>query len=393
MGRAGATAQSYKVRVLMMAVFLLGSTRFRKSLPCIVSLLLPPRPSAGTNISTVRRRVYVLGSGFSRAINSLMPTLSSLSCSVKSSLGGKGLPGADTPISNNFEDWLNFLSQASPWLERPRQFEAKAAFELLTMALYEQLKAAQIRTSVRPLPPWLTQLVSYWDRTDATVLTFNYDVLVEAAWLACASGPRTTSELYPVPLTPAALRVGGTWGTSTAGAGLRLLKLHGSLSWWYSGPDSPPGDTVYDLGVLRPESLDDGVYFRLRDDERLVVDKLPMIVPPTMTKGSYYINRVLTSLWSQAAESLRSAEELVVMGFSMPSTDHIVGSLMATELAPNACVIPLDCDVSVVNRFRRLLGEAEGDSEDRSSSETSRVLETWAGSDDPIEQWVQQNTS
>ncbi len=81
------------------------------------------------------------------------------------------------------------------------------------------------------------------------------------------------------------------------------------------------------------------------------------------------------------------------MGFSMPSTDHIVGSLMATELAPNACVIPLDCDVSVVNRFRRLLGEAEGDSEDRSSSETSRVLETWAGSDDPIEQWVQQNTS
>jgi hypothetical protein len=41
----------------------------------------------------------------------------------------------------------------------------------------------EITASVQPAPPWLLTLVGYWQRTFATVITFNYDCLVELVLL------------------------------------------------------------------------------------------------------------------------------------------------------------------------------------------------------------------
>lgn len=46
-----------------------------------------------------------------------------------------------------------------------------------------------------------------------------------------------------------------------------------------------------------------------------------MIVPPAAVKSPYYKNRTLQELWRLAAEALSQAEELVMMGFSLPQTD------------------------------------------------------------------------
>jgi hypothetical protein len=126
---------------------------------------------------------------------------------------------------------------------------------------------------------------------------------------------------------------------------LKLLKLHGSLGWWYSGPNSPPGDTVYDWGIEGSAWSEDGIGPadpKLKD--RLTKDRKPMIVPPAAVKSAYYNNRTLQTLWEHAAEALRAAEKLVIMGFSLPATDMLVGSMLCTEFKPtaNECIVPVD---------------------------------------------------
>src|SRR4029453_18515923 len=65
------------------------------------------------------KRVFVLGAGFSHAINEHMPTLPELSREVEKRLTAdhRGyIPGAGTPVAKDFEAWLNYLVSAPPWL-------------------------------------------------------------------------------------------------------------------------------------------------------------------------------------------------------------------------------------------------------------------------------------
>ncbi len=79
-----------------------------------------------------------------------------------------------------------------------------------------------LRRNQKNRPDWLARLVPQWELEGARVITFNYDQLVELAWLATTNlaPPRQRSwDLYPAPLTPLTSRVG------------------------------TPGDVVYDQGV------------------------------------------------------------------------------------------------------------------------------------------------
>jgi len=66
-------------------------------------------------------RVYLLGAGFSRAISNLMPTMDELSEAVKAELAGIDIPGANTPVASNFEQWLSYLIERPPWLSSADQ--------------------------------------------------------------------------------------------------------------------------------------------------------------------------------------------------------------------------------------------------------------------------------
>jgi hypothetical protein len=85
-----------------------------------------------------------------------------------------------------------------------------------------------------------------WIEANATVMTFNYDMLVESAFLhvTAGEGSRPIESLYAIPLTSALSRSGvGLWGGDLPRE-FDLLKLHGSLNWYYSGLDAPNNDTV-----------------------------------------------------------------------------------------------------------------------------------------------------
>jgi len=320
--------------------------------------------------------VYLLGSGFSRAINECMPTLAGLSDAIRSDLESRGLPplpGQDSPLARDFEQWLSYLIEEPPWLSGGQRLRNRGAFSDVAESLHSVLSALQTRVLGDRPPAWLLQLVRYWQATGTTVITFNYDMLVEAVWLTTAAD-HSWSDLYTVPIAPIASRVGAVLSGEGNPDGMRLMKLHGSLNWRYSGPSSPAGDQVFDVG-LRPWGQGTSTFYE--DEETLSADKVPLIVPPAAIKSPYYVNNTIGALWRQAAEALRQADELVIMGFSLPPSDQIVSSMLATELNDQAVIVPVDFGKAVVDNLKRIVDE-------------ERIVTDYAGrGNSAVSEWVE----
>lgn len=332
-------------------------------------------------------RVYLLGAGFSRAISPYMPIMNELSQMVRDELRANELPvlpGEGTPLASNFEQWLSYLIDSPPWLSEGQRLRNQGAFSDVSDAVFNAIGGRQNQAmNHTACPLWLSQLVGYWESTHASVITFNYDILIEVAWrISTPSRDLSWMKLYPVPVTPIAARQGAVLGGESPPGGMRLLKLHGSLNWRYSGPGSPPGDTVYDVGVKGTSWSLEGISPVYTDWERLAADRIPMIVPPAAVKSPYYGNQTIQSLWKQAARAIGAADELVIMGFSLPQSDLIVSSLISTELAPHATVVPVDFGSDVVPRVRQVI--------DPDNQQPDRIVEQFAGlGADAIPTWVE----
>jgi hypothetical protein len=332
-------------------------------------------------------RVFILGAGFGGAISNNMPTMTELSAAVQENLKASGrpeIPGASTPLANNFEQWLSYLIESPPWLSEGDQLRNRGAFIDVSNAVHDVLAERQDAVLAHnPCPVWLGQLVRYWQRNEATVITFNYDLLVELAWLKHISyESKSRLHLYPVPLTHLSARTGLTFGPTPAPRGMRLLKLHGSLNWRYSGAGSPPGDIIYDAGTFPWNAW--GVAADSTGDtgDTGYSDRDPMIIPPAAVKSPYYNNRTLRALWKLAAEELQKASELVLMGFSLPQTDLLVGSMLATNFAikDESIIVPVDYSGGIISRVQDTFGLGEDD---------EHLIGSHAGKgDDAIPAWV-----
>jgi hypothetical protein len=171
--------------------------------------------------------VYLLGAGFSRAISEQMPMMDQLSKAVRVELEDRNIPGANSPVAADFERWLSYLIERPPWLSTADQENNRAGFFALSDAVQRILSDCQGRAvEQEDCPDWLQRLVVFWEETNATVITFNYDNLVELAWRihADSAGPapdpehgnqpyadgsllaRPWTDLYPIPgASPAAV--------------------------------------------------------------------------------------------------------------------------------------------------------------------------------------------
>ena len=254
-----------------------------------------------------------------------------LSVAVKDRLQDRDIPGADTPISANFEQWLSYLVERPPWLTALEREYHRVAFLEVSHAVYNILRECQAEAldAQDEAPDWLQRLVRHWYETRAKVITFNYDNLVELAWRVYvadsqfdSSRPRTPepwSYLYPVPIPLVARRFTTLLGGSREKEGMELFKLHGSLSWRYTGPDGSSGDLVYEMGEPRePQWNAAGVAWD-EASEKMAFDLEPMIVPPATVKSPYYNNRSIQATWARAAKELGEADGLIMMGFSLSS--------------------------------------------------------------------------
>jgi hypothetical protein len=89
------------------------------------------------------------------------------------------------------------------------------------------------------------------------------------------------------------------------------------------------------------------------------MDRDPLIVPPTWNKTQYH--KELQAVWRRAAQRLAEAENIFVIGYSLPPTDEFFRYLYALGTTGQVWlkrfwVFDPDQSGSVERRFRRLLG-------------------------------------
>ncbi|WP_406816181.1 hypothetical protein [Mycobacterium sp. M23085] len=299
------------------------------------------------------------------------------------------IPGFATPLVNNFEQWLSFLIESPPWLPLAEQARNRSAFLYIADAIATTLRRRQqmtVESHKGNCPVWLSHLVDLWERHSAKVITFNYDQLVELAWLSARNiqNRARSVDLYPAPLTPLIARTGAIPPAPAVSGGFELLKLHGSIGWWYSGPDGPPGDVVYDQGIKGFAWSREGLEPDQETTTRLAADRVPMIVPPAAVKSPYYNNSILRALWKSAADALNSADEVVLMGFSLPQTDMLVSSMLCTNVPRHCKITPVNPYPDIIDRICATFG-IEPDDE--------RLNKDYLGTDDQpmwdaIPKWI-----
>lgn len=312
------------------------------------------------------RDAFVLGAGFSRAISEEMPVLSELGEQIFNLLGPNAPAVLPNLPSTDFENWLSFLAEDDPWLREDDRLRNRSVFLQVSRLLCDLISAREIAARQDAPPDWLRMLVARWHEDEASVITFNYDTLVEAAFTETVrvySSPDnedpnyvSPSQIFRAPLTPIGARAGAVLVAPTIST-FRLLKLHGSRTWLYSGRDSFFGEAIYDATLFRNWASND-TYER----PWLLADKVPLVVPPTSGKTGFFNNETVRLQWRLAYQALQEADRIFIVGYSLPPTDLLTRFLLQAGARPGSSVVAVNRDCSVVDRLTGVLPRSKVES-------------------------------
>ncbi len=308
---------------------------------------------------------FLLGAGFARALSPRMPLLQDLADRVCERLGKNAvLPDAVAGMMReNFAHALSYLEQSKPWLTESENLRHRALFLEMSNAIARVLDetAAEIRHDpASSRHPWLTNLIRHWHERRSTVLTLNYDTLIERIVSTVDLGQDrriSSGDLYPRVLTDARLRFGSAPPAHRERT-FTLLKLHGSTNWYYSGRTATSGEPIY---FVPPIGADEDEAAQRDHDLRLraVADKYPFLVPPVYDKSPLLTHETIRALWFEAGETLKRARHLVCLGYSLPTSDLTMMHFLRATLSPGARVELVNQDRQSVSNFERLLQGAE----------------------------------
>lgn len=298
------------------------------------------------------RRTVVLGAGFSRAVSDQMPLTDGLGTMVSARLRDQGHDVPRDFEGGTFETWVSSLAEPQPYLSEAENLESRALFLRVASEIREVLVEVEQEVLSHP-PAWSLQcFVGALHTARADVITFNYDTLLERAigqqgridWDTSTQ----VSGVHVIQNRPAPPPTPGMWGIGSAET-FRLLKLHGSLDVFWV-PDDRTGATINRLGDgwrWTTGALDP------RARELRLPGRSPFIVPPAATKSAFYGNPFSNQLWREAANALTSAEQVDVVGYSLPATDLVVSSMIKHALAesPSQVTVVNPCPDPVAGRL------------------------------------------
>lgn len=276
--------------------------------------------------------LYVLGAGFSKAISAAMPVVSELSTQLDR-YGTTAVWESEVSklVRMDFEAGLSYLAENKPFLSASENLRHRHLLLDVTrnLAMHLGIAQAQARQDITAgKADWVAPLVAHWIDHRANIITLNYDTIVEELALRVTNGSTSYRAYYPPTIVPATSRSGGgTWDSYANHAPVfGLFKLHGSLNWYHS--DQPDANT-------------DPVYFVPGEDvpgipgsrvPPAVADKVPLIVPPLPVKGSLIQHDTMRAMWREAADAVRAADRIFVLGYSMPSADRLFVQLIRGRL-------------------------------------------------------------
>ncbi len=198
-----------------------------------------------------------------------------------------------------------------------------------------------------------------------SVITFNYDVGVDYAF-HFNSIPFEYRTGNPNGLNP---------GHKTSPWAIDLLKLHGSFNWGRCDKCSGGRVVPYLMSEFFASNriwlplLEEPKSRHLEMSNVLVTRSCPacgtnlaegpVIVPPTWNKGNAHVG--LSSVWRAAATHLSEAENVFVIGYSLPTTDEFFRYFYALGTVGDAILetfTVVDKAPTVFDRFKSILGSA-----------------------------------
>lgn len=167
---------------------------------------------------------------------------------------------------------------------------------------------------------FIDQLLQRHDN-EVSVITFNYDLALDYAF-----------HFFP-------MAIDYCLGVGLRAGALHFMKLHGSLNWtrcsksecnailaWYLDEyfSHHPWGRVK-KGVVRFDLADRIQSSLIHCNKPRSPD--PVIVPPTWNKTQYH--KEIENVWRRAAQHLSEAENIFVIGYSLPETDQFFRYLFA----------------------------------------------------------------
>jgi hypothetical protein len=245
---------------------------------------------------------------------------------------------------------------------RPKEIDnlIKSLKRLIVVTIEKKLKLPRRDHNVYPPEPYdefidLVKKLSTKSipKQEVSILTFNYDIALDFALHAKRMGPNYCLDAH-----------------AASNEAINLLKLHGSLNWSTSIDNNQiiPWDLrdyfahySFGRGVTKWAKLGIGTHLKTFNELNnfTEIDGEPVIVPPTWNKSNYHND--LSEIWSQSAKELEKAENLFIIGFSLPETDVFFRHLYALGTAGQTplkkfWVFDPDNSGKVEKRYQQLLG-------------------------------------
>jgi len=318
--------------------------------------------------------VFILGAGFSRAVSRHMPLMRDLPKLIfERYRHADALPiDIRKRINDNVEMALAYLLEGNtsvPDKERDRNQRIFRDLVLVIRGLFiEYSRDPSIWGSNNP-PEWLEALITHWNRNHSTVISFNYDTLIERVAGSIYSPSRShsieTGDLYSIALLDATRRgmphVGPTRSTNF-GNSFVLLKLHGSANWFYQDEQTNTHGPIFFVPCMGGL---DGTFDAMegRDPEAAHWNNLqgtqPVIIPPVSNKSGFFRNPEIRSQWKEAERRLSAAHKVYCLGYSMPESDGMVADLIRKHL-PSGVPLQLVNLANQLDHFQKTLGLKPG---------------------------------
>jgi hypothetical protein len=306
------------------------------------------------------KQAVILGAGFSLAVSPVMPSTNQLAKLVLDRLEDEGVAVRRRPGGEGFEAWLSRLAEAQPDRTTAENLDNQALFVRVAGALRETVVELQQDVLASDPPWWLRRFVGALHYSgSSTVITFNYDMLVEYALEWCRLFDHDdvrvlmSSALRYGPTRPYQPATGISHGEQRAET-FDLLKLHGSVdAYWVPGDVSGATINRWDPGTRWRQPVVPS------DDERREVlpGREPFLIPPAAAKSAFYANPVSRELWQRAAAAIGQADEVVLIGYSLPMTDLVTSGMLADRLRDSSSnIVVVNPDGDGVQKALGVLG-------------------------------------
>ena len=228
--------------------------------------------------------------------------------------------------AGNVETLLSYYAIPNPHDDDVELLRKQRVTRLLEIGIGAVIQDREERGATDGLNPQGARLVAQWHKNRCHVLTTNYDTLVERIAEEFEDPDQQGGtinlryeDIYPIPIDRARAREVVVMFGSEYPDTFSLYKLHGSANWFKSASQIQ-FDPIYGLSN---QELRDGTH------QKFIADKRRFIVPPVYDKSSLLNHESIRNLWWQAKQhALRPADNLYVIGYSLPETDAAMHNLL-----------------------------------------------------------------